>query len=244
MLCSLLILLLPPVISLSQDNDSEKNGLARLLAIDGVAKEAEISQAQLEGLDGLWEETREKIRLVIGDFQRALSGDENSDQPTEKIRSNANEAVAKILKEERERLQEILVDEQLKRLQELQIQLIGPRALLTEPVADKLKISKIQSKKIRDIFLSEAKELRKKLQVMRRKKLSKEESADELSKIQKQLGEKVDVILTNKQRREFKKMRGDEFNFLTGKRKNPKSKSTKRQVDEKPRREKPGGQEK
>ncbi len=221
-----------------------ESGLARLLSINGVAEEVELTTEQADSLDGLWDETREELRSMQSDFQQAFA---NSDrEPTKEQLDALNQSVRKVLAAELARMKRTLLDGQVVRLQELQIQLLGPKALLVSSVVSELEITKQQQREIKRLLQKadqksnqEIAEFRrdpnayvKKLQAKKSrgsksaqpdsdKPLSAEEKKQALKELirkhQTELEEATDEILDSKQRKKFRKMRGEEFDFLEGK---------------------------
>lgn len=166
-------------------------GTGGLLRRDDVRKELELTDEQLEDLQALNQERGGFDRRALREEMEGLSDEERRERFTE-IR-NEREAEVK------EKLGEILLPFQVKRLEQISNQAAsrgGSRSLLDGRIADKLKITDEQKDKIRE----------------KAEKLQKEYEA-KLEEMRKAMQEEILEELSSSQRKEYEEMMGEAFKF-------------------------------
>jgi len=162
-----------------------------LLRRSDVRKELELSDRQIEELEGLNGGRGEQMRELFSGL-RGLSREGQA----EKLR----DAVAKAGEETQKRINDILLPHQSKRLNQLAVQyrLRGgtSRTLSNDTIADELGITDKQKEKIQE----KSNELQSELN-------------EKIAELRKEMQEELLRELTPKQRQAWKKMIGDRFTF-------------------------------
>lgn len=148
--------------------------------------------------------------------------DENEEQPrrrgfqqlTEEERQERMEQFRKLMEERRKKeedgLKKILLPHQLKRLNEISIQLQGIRALQNPEVAGELKVTKKQQDEMREV----QEELREKNRDKMREIFQsgdRDKIREQFAEMQKKTEKEVLGCLTSSQRKQFEKMKGKPF---------------------------------
>ena len=168
-------------------------GTAGLLRREDVRKELELTDEQLEDLQTLNEERGGFDRRALREELEGLSDEERRERFME-IRDERET-------EMKEKLSEVLLPFQVKRLEQISNQAAsrsGSRSLLDGPIAEKLKITDEQKDKIRE----------------KAEKLQKEFD-EKVAKMRKTMQEEILEELSSSQRKEFEEMMGDDFKFDT-----------------------------
>lgn len=122
------------------------------------------------------------------------------------LRERFQQQAAERAKQEQETLAKILLPHQLKRLNEIYIQVAGVRALQDSQVAEALKITDKQKQEMAEVQQSGQSGLRELFQGGDR-----EQIREKMAEFQKEQEEKLLNCLTAQQKAEFVKMKGEKF---------------------------------
>jgi hypothetical protein len=167
-------------------------GLTQLLRVEAVQKEIKITDEQLTKLRELAQAARGGERP---DFQNM------SDEERREFMAEMRERQA----DQEKKLKEILDKKQMTRLNQIRIQAMGARALMSEEVAKELKITEEQRETMRlaqrDVF----QEIRAAMQEGERP------DREQLTKMMEKANAKMMELLTDDQKAAYKKMVGKKF---------------------------------
>lgn len=174
-----------------------------LLRMEEVQTELEISPQQKEAI----EKMAEQARGERPDFGSIRDMDEDERQAFfEKMRKQGEERVAQM----KEQLEEVLLPQQMARLEEIGLQVRGMQALEDKEVAAKLKITEAQKEELADV--------REKLQEEMREKMREVfqgggggDIRETFGKMREDMEKKVLAVLTSDQQKQFEEMKGEPF---------------------------------
>jgi len=179
-----------------------------LLRMDEVKAELQISPDQEEALTKLAEQGRGERPEGV-DF-RNMSEEER------------NAFFAKMQKEQQERnkkmkeqLEEVLLPDQMDRLNEIALQVRGVQALSDEKVAADLKITAEQKKRLEEV----REELQQKSRDQMRELFTsgdREKMREAFAKIRQDMEDGILGVLSSEQQKEFEKMKGEKFDMPEG----------------------------
>jgi hypothetical protein len=179
-------------------------------------------QKEIEALD----EQVEKINALAEDMrpQRGPRGGEEGERPN--FREMSEEERTKFFEEmrkEREKQQaeadkklgEILLDMQMDRLKEIQVQQMGLRALQDEEVAAKLKITADQKAKMQKVMEESGQKMREEMQAMfqnrDRENVDRDAMREKMTELREKIEKDVMAVLTSAQKKQFEEMKGEPF---------------------------------
>ncbi|MEO1615288.1 MAG: hypothetical protein AAFV88_05525 [Planctomycetota bacterium] len=178
-----------------------------LLAVEKVQEELELMPDQIDAIKKLSSD-RPQFERPEG-FDPRDRSEENRAKMTEmmeKMRAQREEFEAK----QTEKLDEVLFPEQMERLQQIQVQVMGVQALSNERVAKELKITTEQKEKLTEMGRTMREEMMAKVREM----FSGGGGGDVREKIEelrKGAEEKVLDVLTPDQKKSFEEMKGEPF---------------------------------
>ncbi len=178
-----------------------------LLRIEAVQTELEISPDQQEALDKLAEQNRPE--RPDADFRNM--DEEQRRAFFEKMQKEQAERTAQM----KDQLIEVLLPEQIERLEQISIQLRGVQALEDDEVAAKLKITDEQKEKLAKV----RDELQQKMRDQMREIFSsgdREKIQEAFGKAREDMEEEVLGVLTSTQRSDFDAMKGEPFEMPEG----------------------------
>ncbi|TWU22252.1 hypothetical protein Pla52o_33080 [Novipirellula galeiformis] len=180
-----------------------------LLMNEKVREEIALMPEQVEALKKIREDGGQRAGRPDFDFRNA--SEEARAEFFQKMQAERKERSGKM----REQLEEVLLPEQLSRLNELAIQVQGIAALSSEEVQETLKITDAQKK--------EFETTRETIQTEMREKMRELMAAGDRDKMREAFGEvreeiegKVLAVLTADQKAAFEKMKGAKFEFPEG----------------------------
>lgn len=175
-----------------------------------VQEELKLGEDELFFVKQLSDELRENSRaLFTGIDFRSLSEEERRSKFEEMGKKRAE-----LVKESEKGLAELLSKEQVKRLDEIALQLMGIRALGNEDVQKKLKVTSDQKTGIDDAFKAADEDRRKMFEEMRASGGGRdgfEAMREKFEEARKKSDEKVLAVLTDKQKKKFDDMKGKPF---------------------------------
>ena len=168
----------------------------RLLLSEAVQSELEMTDEQIELLKELAQGRTRPEGFDREAFRAEMEGlsDEERAAKIKEMRESRS-------KDQKAKLEEILLPHQMERLEQLSFQASaqgGARSLISGPLAEKLNITDQQKEELQ----SQAEELQKKFN-------------EEVAKLRAEMQEKLLESLTSEQQAEFKKLTGDAFVFET-----------------------------
>ena len=176
-----------------------------LLQIEKVQQEIGLQDDQKEALTKVAEEARNAGRPTERiDFRNA------SDQERQEFFAKMQKSREAAMKKTREQLDEVLLPDQLKRLQEISIQVQGAEALDNDRVTKELNVSEEQKEKIAKVREDVQDEMRSKM-----RELFQSDNRDGIRSafetMRKDAETKVLAVLTQEQRQKFEEMKGTAF---------------------------------
>ncbi len=178
--------------------------LVGLLAQPAVREELKLDEAQLAGLEKLAERQR-PTRPDI-DFRTA------SDAEREKAAVQMREQAAKRAAEAKEQLEELLLPEQLERLEQIALQVQGPAALLSPDVAKELELSAETTAALqKDVEASTEKTREMMTAAMQDRNF--EGIREKAEQMRTELEQKLLAHLTSEQKAKFEEMKGAKFDM-------------------------------
>jgi len=162
-----------------------------LLNQESVQKELKLSKDQIKDVKSAWGKQMEAFR--------GLQDVDEEERPKkiQEIAKEGDKAVAKILKKD-----------QTKRLKQITLQVQGAQAFADPAVAKELKLSDEQKKKIKGIQDAAQKEMREAFQDAAG---DQEELQKKMGEIRKSTNDKTMKLLTDDQKKTWKKMTGKKF---------------------------------
>ncbi len=169
-----------------------------LLRNEAVMEEVDIMPDQREALQKVAEQVRGGERPDFSRFRDATA------EEREKLAEEMREQLAERMNAAKESIQEVLEPAQLKRLNEIVIQLMGSRALSDPKVIEKLGISSEQTKQMEEVRQSSRESMRDLFQGGGREEI-RERMAEAREKEEASLME----ILTSEQQTKFKELKGE-----------------------------------
>ena len=135
----------------------------------------------------------------------------------EQIKSEVSSAVQKVLVDERKDLEKVLLSRQMKRLEQLQLQLLGLNAILAPRVIKELKVSDSQQKEIRKAIAKHRPKINRQKQkvavVDSKDKAKRKGEKDKLDELLETAERELMDVLKVSQRSKFKKLLGKKFDF-------------------------------
>lgn len=199
-------------------------GIVGLLRMEEVRKEIELLDEQLADVEKMQEELRGQ--RPQGDGQRPQGGERRNFQDlSEEERAKLREEFQARQREQQERqreqnkkaeelLSEILLPHQMDRLKELAIQRAGTGALVSEEVAGKLGLSEDKRKEIAGVLGS----MRERMGALFQRgeggeRPNREEMMAKFAELRKAIEKDALGKLTESQREEFAKLKGEPFDF-------------------------------
>ena len=186
--------------------------LLMLLQNEKVQKEIKLIDVQIEEIKALVEDRRAEMRKRFAELENMDEGErrEKRRQIFRQMQEGAAEQEKKLTKQ----IEEILVEEgQMKRLNQIAVQLQGSRALNNPKVLEALGITEGQKEQLAKIREEIGQKMRKQMQEAEGK--SQEERREMMRTFGAQMGkevqEKVMGVLTDEQKNKFKELKGKEF---------------------------------
>ena len=178
------------------------NGGLQMLRLPEVQKELNLTPAQIALVDAKQQEIRDALRaLYPGGFGQMTS--EQRKERNDKQQELSDKAAAEIL---------------MLRYHQLELQQQGPIALTRKSVADQLKLTEDQQKKIVDLQTQADTDRRAAMQGVDFRNMSdadRQTLMTKMSDIQKAEGDKILALLTDTQKADWKTLQGTPFTFPT-----------------------------
>ncbi len=179
-----------------------------LLKLETVREEIELMPDQEEALTKINEGIKRPER---GDFDFRNASEEERTAFFEKMRKQAEETSKKT----RAQLEEVLMPEQMDRLDQIALQIRGTSALMDEKVIKVLSITSKQTDEMKKISEDARENMREKMQeVMRSGDRSK--IGEAFANVRKEIDDEIMAVLTTDQKDQFDKMKGEKFEMPEG----------------------------
>jgi len=188
--------------------------ITQLLQIEKVREDAEILDEQAEDIKTAVDKVRQDARSTQGERPNFR---ELSETQREEFFKKFREQQESTNKKIQEAIEDVLLPQQVERLEEIRLQIQGVGALLTEPVQKELKITAEQKTKFEEVqkktqekgqeLFSGVRELfqggdREKAQA------AMQEIREKMTAMQKETEKNILAVLTDSQKKEFEKMKG------------------------------------
>jgi DNA-binding transcriptional MerR regulator len=188
--------------------------ITQLLQIEKVREDAEILDEQVEDIKTAVDKVRQDARTNQGERPNFR---ELTEAQREEFFKKFREQQETTNKKIQEAIEDVLLPQQVERLNEIRLQIQGVGALLTEPVQKELKITAEQKTKFTEIqketqekgqeLFSGVRELfqggdREKAQA------AMQEIREKMTNMQKETEKSILGVLTDSQKKEFEKMKG------------------------------------
>lgn len=174
-----------------------------LLNNEQVQKELELVADQISKIEKIREESRSKF----AQFPEGVRDMSQADR--EKAFADMRAKNEPVMKEIREKINEVLLPDQRDRLKELAIQAQGTGALNTPEVAEALKITDEQKKKLETIREESGKKFGELFSGGRGQGGPSEEARAKMTELRKEISEQTLAVLTTEQKAQFEKMKGE-----------------------------------
>jgi hypothetical protein len=176
--------------------------LVGLLAQPAVREELKLDEAQLAGLEKLAE--RQRPARPDFDFRNA------TDAQRQQFAAQMQEQAAKRAAEAKEQLEELLLPEQLERLEQIALQVQGPAALLSPEVAKELELSAETTAALqKDVEAST--ERTREMMAAAMQNQNFEGIREKAEQMRTELEQKLLAHLTSEQKAKFEEMKGAKF---------------------------------
>lgn len=184
-------------------------GVMGLLQIPQIREEIDLLPDQEEALKKVGEKRPRFERPEGLDFRdRSEENQAKLREAMEKMREQAEEFAKKANSE----LEEILFPEQMERLQQIEVQMAGIRAITMERVEKEVKITESQQKEIEEKFTSQREGMRDQFMKLRETAGNDREAFQKaFEDIRKKNEDEVMDVLSSEQKKKFEKMKGEPF---------------------------------
>jgi Spy/CpxP family protein refolding chaperone len=173
-------------------------GPGMLLNNKGVQKELKMTDDQTKKVTDAFKEVQDKHRDEFAGLQD-LQGDER--------REKMQEIMKKVNEEQTKVISEVLSADQVKRLNQIELQNSGPRAFTQEKVQKDLKLTDDQKDKIKTI----ADDLNQEMQGLRGGGGDFQENMKKMASMRKEAVEKITAVLTDDQKKAWKELTGEPY---------------------------------
>ncbi|HEV3445526.1 MAG TPA: hypothetical protein VG099_12840 [Gemmataceae bacterium] len=175
-------------------------GPGMLLGNKGVQKELKMTDDQAK-------KATDALRTVFEKHQDEFAG--LQDLQGDEQREKRQEIMKKVNEEQTKAISEILSADQVKRLNQIELQVSGPRAFSQEKVQKDLKLTDDQKDKIKTI----ADDLNQEVQGLRGGGGDFQENQKKMAAMRKEAMEKITAVLTDDQKKSWKELTGEPYEF-------------------------------
>lgn len=184
------------------------DSIERLLQIEEVQIEIELMPDQEEAIKKLKEDSpRRGFPDGFDPRDRSPENREKMQEVFAKMQKEREEASEKT----REKLKEILLPPQMKRLEQIAIQLQGVAALMTPKVADALKLTESQKAEMKETSDKAREEMGSKMREMFSNGGDRSKIQESMAEARKEIEESIMGALSSDQKKEFEEMKGEPF---------------------------------
>ncbi len=176
--------------------------LVSLLSQPAVREELKLDQDQIAGLDKLAE--RQRPPRPDFDFRNA------TDAERQRFAAQMQEQAAQRAAEAKEQLEELLLPDQMERLEQIALQVQGPNALLSPEVAKALELSAATTAAMQKDFEANAEKTREMMTAAMQNQ-NFEGIREKAEQMRSELEQKLLAHLTGEQKAKFEEMKGAKF---------------------------------
>jgi Spy/CpxP family protein refolding chaperone/uncharacterized protein YukE len=182
-------------------------GPLQYLSNKSVVEELKLTDEQKKKVEEATKANRDDREKMWKDagitFQNMREKTEEVQKISKQLSEKSNKAIG-----------EILTTDQAKRFKQVRFQIMGSRALSTEEVQKELKMTEEQTKKIKDIGEETTKETRKLFEGLGRNDREKfQEAQKKVAELVKESEGKIAGTLTTDQKKSWKEMQGEKFEY-------------------------------
>ncbi len=176
-----------------------------LLRFEEVKTELKVSDEQQQAIDKLAEQNRASAEAGDRPNFREMSEEERGEF-LEKMRRTQVE----LAKQTKEQLEEVLLPEQIERLEQISLQVRGAGALEDEEVREQLQMSDDQIAKLAETRQSVQTTMRERMQELFQSG-DRDAMREAFGKIRAEMEEQLFGVLTDEQKSKFQEMKGEPF---------------------------------
>lgn len=174
-----------------------------LLMMPEVQRELGLTQQQIQQLQQLWQQQRAQMQ----ELWRQRGSNDPSRPP---------EGWQQLWQQQQEQIGRILQPAQRTRLRQLELQRMGPAALMRPDVTSELNLTEQQQQKIRDIMQQYGQKTAQLMQEARNAQVDPQVWRQRLQQLREQTDKELLGVLTPEQQEQWKKMLGKPFEFPRG----------------------------
>jgi len=179
--------------------------LIGLAAREQVQKELDVNSEQKTQIKKVSDSYRSELRELFSGLQ-GVPAEERAEKFAE-LQSKRQELAAAAEK----KLAAVLKEDQIQRLKEIGIQVLGSRTLVRDEIAKALDLSKEQRVKIQGVIESEQKRSLQLFQDAQSGKIERSELREKFSDLRKEIRTEALDVLTKEQKEKFETMKGEKF---------------------------------
>ena len=179
--------------------------LLTMVENDKVQKELELEEGQIEKIQEFAGEQREKMREEFQNL-RSPGGDR------EEMMSAMTKMREEMAKEETKTMKEVLNEKQLKRYSQLNVQLMGIRALNNSEIAKQVGLTEEEIKNVSDAFASNREKQTEIFQELRDSG-ARDGMREKMQEMRTELEESVMKMLSDDQKEKLEEIKGEKFEF-------------------------------
>lgn len=188
-------------------------GLLAVVSSEPVQEELGLVEEQVSKINDLRREMRGGRGGRGGrDGERPNFRDMTDEERQEWMAERQKEA-AERAKQEKEKLGEILMDHQTKRLEEISLQLRGVSALQDPEVAKQIGLSEEDQEELRDTIREESQKMREEMRDLFGSG-DRDQIREKMTEMQKKMEDEVMAVLSSEQKEKFVEMKGESFDKL------------------------------
>jgi len=187
-------------------------GLLGLVRIEPIQKEIELLDDQKAQIDKL----AEQMRPQRGEGEQRPDFRNMSDEERQKFFAEMRKRFEERAKTANEELKKILLPHQVKRVEQIGLQFRGTRALTDPEIAEKLKLTDAQQKKIEETMAANRESMMTKVRELFQGGGDREKAREQLRKLREEADAKVLAVLTSEQKEQFEALKGEPFEMPEG----------------------------
>jgi Spy/CpxP family protein refolding chaperone len=189
----------------------------RLLYSEAVQKELQITEEQLAKLKELAESAQARMRERMAAMrQKAAELQDLSPEERKARQKEMRDAMTKYTDEIRAKVEQVLDAAQVRRLDQIHLQMAGPAALVQEKIAQELQITDEQKQKLKDLRKGLQEKMHQLRQSLRElapgdREARQAELRDKTKALREAVFKEAMSILTPEQRQKFEELKGKKF---------------------------------
>ena len=192
-----------------------KLGLSHTLSFKGVSEDLELTDEQKEKLFGLWTEVQTKLEHAFREYKANYSP-RFKGEALKELNDQLADGIKEVREFELERLEEVLLPQQMNRLQQIRFQILKRDSDGLQKLNRELSLTKDQISQINKVKVKLKGTLRELQQYSREEQLTPNEIKEEVAAVRKENREKLLAILTSTQRSKLKQLEGEPFEIQIG----------------------------